>query len=226
MSRWLVIGDVQAPFEHEKALEQCIYIAKHNKISPENVLCTGDFIDLLNFSSYPLGGDVPLTPNQELDLVKQKIILWSSAFPKMKIATSNHEARIVRRLFDAKLPEQIMKPYKKILGMPNGWLYKDEWRIAAKYPFRMIHGLGYSGKDGHRNAALDAGMSTIIGHLHSFGAIDFIDTGTRNYWAFNAASLVDKKAFAFQYGKDHRFKACVGVGLVLDDGKYPIFIPI
>ena len=112
--------------------------------------------------------------------------------------------------------------------MPDGWRWKDEWRYdTLKHPFRMIHGMGYSGQNGHINAAKDACFSTVIGHLHSFGAVNRIHTmGGREIWAANAGSLIDVDAYAFEYGKYMRAKPTLGAIVIFSQGSTPIWYPL
>ncbi len=79
---------------------------------------------------------------------------------------------------------------------------------------------------GARNAALDSQTSTVIGHLHAFGGVSHINTwGSSPRWGMNVGCMIDSKAIAFEYGKLSRNRETLGVGVVVDDGKTPIFVP-
>jgi hypothetical protein len=164
----------------------------------------------------------------EIEIVREKIKEWAKVFPEMKLCSSNHGLRWIRKAFDAELPSAALKDYKELYEIPKEWVYKDEWRFKdLPHPFRMIHGQGYSGKDGHRNAAMDGGISTIIGHLHSFAAIDHIRTLKGfSIWAANAGCLIDIESFAFDYGKYNRNSPCLGAITIHDGGRMPIFHPM
>lgn len=223
---YLVISDLQIPFEAEKALPFCAYIKKHFKIPDDNCLNVGDETDNLHGGLYPKDPNGIHSPVSELNVTKQKLKEWYSVFPKMKLAISNHGLRWVRKATAAEIPSQMMRSYEEIISAPKGWRWKDEWVFKeVKRPFRMVHGMGYSGMNGARTAALDAGMSTLIGHLHSHAGISYIRTGAQNLWGFNTGCLIDVESYAFNYGKENRWKPCLGVGLVLDSGKRPVWIP-
>lgn len=143
----------------------------------------------------------------------------------MKIAVSNHGLRWVKKAVAAEIPSQMIRAYQEIIGAPRGWVWKEEWIIKARKPFRMIHGVGYSGINGARNATIDSGLSTVIGHLHSYGGVWHLNTGGRRLWAMNTGCLVDEEAYAFEYGKYSRNKATLGIGVVVDGGQTPIFLP-
>lgn len=145
----------------------------------------------------------------------------------MKLAISNHGLRWARKAFDAEIPAQMLKPYQEIIEAPKGWVWKQEWKFKTKYPFRMLHGMGYGGPNAARNAALDARMSTIIGHVHSHAGISYLlgNGMDEMIWGFNCGCMIDNEAFAFEYGKYNRQKPIIGLGVVVDEGKTPIFIP-
>ncbi len=180
---------------------------------------------------YDKGADYEMTPKQELTAAKEILKEWYATFPRMKLAISNHGLRWVRKAAAAEIPTQLIQDYRKIIEAPEGWQWRDEWRFATKQPFRMIHGMGYSGRNGARNAAIDAGMSTVIGHLHSFAGIDYINTGQNMdpeappMWAFNTGCLIDPVSFAFSYGKYNRQKPCLGAGIIFNEGSTPLWIP-
>lgn len=224
----LVISDLQIPYEHKHALDFCSHLKKIHKIPNENVLCVGDEVDQLHGSNYPKDPNVPMSPTCELAVARRRIKEWAQVFPKMKIAVSNHGLRWVKKATLAEIPEELMRRYQDVMEMPTGWEFKDEWRFdELKHPFRMIHGMGYSGKDGHRNAAIDSNISTVIGHLHSFAAVDYIEmNGSKLIWAANTGCLIDIKAHAFKYEKYNRSKPILGATVIFFGGKMPIFYPL
>lgn len=223
--RYLVISDLQIPFEHQKALEFCKRVQKECRIPKTNVLCVGDEIDNYFMSRFPKDPDIELTPRGEIRAARERLKPWISAFPLMRVCTSNHGLRLMGKAYDCFMPSELIRPYKELFEIPAGWQYKDEWVFKTKFPFRMIHGLGYSGQLGHRNAAIDGRISTIIGHLHSHGGVNFIANDKQMIWGMNVGSLIDQESFAFKYAKHSRFKAVLSIGVVLNDGNLPIVVP-
>ncbi len=185
----------------------------------------GDELDQFHGGAYPKGSDYEMTPNQELSAAKEILKEWYAHFPKMKLAVSNHGIRWVKKAAHAEIPSQLLRDYRQIIEAPDGWQWQEEWKIPTKNPFRMVHGMGYSGKDGARNAAIDAGMSTVIGHLHSYAGIHYINTQSLKMWGFNVGCLIDAESFAFAYGKYNRQKPCIGAGVICNQGSTPIWIP-
>lgn len=223
--RWLVISDLQIPFEAEDALDFCLAVAKDFQIPNENILCVGDEVDQYFGSQFLKDPDQRISPRDELLMTKERLLRWYRVFPQVKLAISNHGLRWAKRAFEAQIPSDLIKPYQDVIKAPKGWQWKGEWLIRAKHPFRMIHGMGYSGMNGHRNAAIDSGISTLIGHLHSHAGVSHVNNGAKEIWGMNVGCLIDPESFAFAYGKYSRSKPTRGVGVVVDDGKTPIFLP-
>ena len=223
---YLLISDTQAVYHHQRALEFCLYIQKHYKIPNDHVIHQGDELDLHNASMHPKNPESPHSATMEIKLAQEWVKEWASYFPKMMVCISNHGLRWVRKATHAEIPSQCLRSYKEIFKIPDSWVYKEEWVIPTKHKFRAIHGMGYSGIQGARMAAIDAGMSTSIGHLHSHASINFIRTAGLSIWSMNTGSLIDTESFAFSYGKYNRLKPCIGASVVLNDGSLPIWIPL
>jgi hypothetical protein len=224
----LVIPDTQIPFENEKALSFCADLKRHYKIPDCNILHVGDEVDSYHGGSWPKDPNGHFTASGEIASSREKIKKWASVFPEMKLAISNHGLRWVRKATGAEIPSEVIRSYQEIFQTPPGWKWKEEWRFTdLKHPFRMIHGMSVSGINGHRNASIDSGMSTIIGHLHASAAVSYIYTiGGLKIWACNAGCLIDVDAYAFEYGKYSRLKPVCGAVVIFDSGRMPVFHPL
>lgn len=229
MSNWnrgLFISDCQIPFEAEHALDFCLQVQKEFKIPKENIYNVGDELDLYHGSLHKKDPDAELTPRQELALARKKLKEWYKAFPQMKLAISNHGLRYLRKAIDADIPSEVLRCYRELIDAPREWIWRDRWEIKGeRAPMIMVHGMGYGGIYGHRHAALDFGVNTIIGHLHANAGVSYINTHNRKIWGMNTGCLIDVDAFAFAYGKYNRSKPVLTVGVVLDGGLTPILIP-
>lgn len=231
MSRWLVISDLQIPFEHPHALRFCKNVIKEFKIPKENTLCVGDEVDQYFGGLYKRSIDGHYTANQEIKESKDRLKEWYRAFPFMRIANSNHGQRWAKKAFESEIPSQMMRDYREVLEAPKGWHWRDKWVIQSapgrsQPKFALIHGLGYGGMYAYRHAALDLGMSVAFGHLHASAGIAHIQTTTQKIWGMNVGSMIDAEAYAFEYGKHNRNKPFIGCGVVLDDGRTPILLPL
>lgn len=225
---FLVISDLQIPFEHEKALQFCTYLKKHFNVPNENVLNVGDETDCYHGGQWPKNPDGSFSAVGELNIAKEKLKHWFAEFPLMKLAISNHGMRWVRKASAAEIPSQLLRSYAEIFEMPDGWQWKNEWLFKdLKYPFRMIHGTEYSGKDGARNAAMDAKISTVIGHIHAHAGIAHIKSlgMEQRIFGMNVGCMIDVDQYAFEYEKRNRVKPTLGCGVIFNSGKTPIFLP-
>jgi hypothetical protein len=224
---YLVIPDLHFPFEHKLALPFCKEVQKDFNIPEENVYSLGDIEDQYNFGRWPKDPDRKHTAAQELESTRETIRKWGRAFPLLKVCESNHGTRIYKKAFDAELPSQVIRSIEEIFEYPKGWVLKEHFVICAtKAEFALQHGDNYSGPVGHRQAAIDNGMSTIIGHLHSNAGVNWIETKHQRIFAVNSGCLIDTDAYAFAYGKHSRGKPCIGVTVVLDGGRFPIWVPL
>lgn len=225
--RYLIVSDNQEPYGATRAIQFAKHVQNHFNIPDENCYHVGDENDCFHGGSYPKGGDYPHTPTGEIKAAIDRQKEWYAAFPFMNLAISNHGLRWLKKASFAEIPSQLLRQYREVFQAPEGWQWKEEWIVNCKQPFRIIHGMGYSGKDGARNAALDAGMSTCIGHLHSHAGIAYMKTqGRQNLiWGMNVGCLIDIEAYVFKYGKYSRAQPCLGLGVVLDSGKLPIWLP-
>lgn len=222
----LCIPDTQTPFEATKALEFCIYLKKHYRIPDENCCHLGDEIDAYFGSVFKKDPDARHTPNSELTETIDKMKHWYDAFPQMKLCTSNHGQRWAKKACEAEIPSVMLRSYQELIVAPPGWQWKQSWVFSQfRKPFRITHGCGYSGAMGHRNAAIDAGISNAIGHLHSYPGINYIKTERLDIWAANFGCLINAQEYAFHYGKDNRFKPGLGAGIIFNSGTTPIFVP-
>lgn len=209
------------------ALRFCKEVCKDFGIPRDNVASLGDESDLFHGGKWPKGADYPHTPTQEIEEARKKIRIWGAAFPEMKICDSNHMTRWHRKAFDAEIPSQIIRGLQEVYEYPEGWTFADHHVIdAGKSKFRLQHGEGFTGPGGARAAAIDNGMSTVIGHLHSHAGVQWIKTAGQEIFGVNSGCLIDPQAYAFRYGDKSRNKPCLGVTVVLDGGRFPIWIPL
>lgn len=213
------------PFHAKDALPFCLRVLKDYRIARQNIICVGDEVDQYFGGVYEKDPDAGLSPKTELEATRAELRHWYRAFPEMRLCISNHGIRWARKAFEAGVPSELLRPWRDVIQAPAGWKWRQRWDIPTKAPWSVIHGMGYSGINGHRTAALDLGRSVAIGHLHGHGGVARITTETQAIWGMNTGCLIDVEAYAFNYGKYSRFKPTLGVGVVLDDGRTPVFVP-
>lgn len=225
--RYLLISDLQIPFEHPDALPFCLQVQREFHIPTDNVICVGDETDGYFGSLYAHDPDASHTPNSEIAAAKERLKRWYRAFPRVRVCNSNHGDRWIKKASNAQIPSQLLRAYREIIEAPEGWQWADRWRVNTRHPFDVEHGHhGAQGIHAHRQKALDnGGVSIAHGHLHASAGIAHVRTAGAKVWGMNCGSLIDVDAFAFHYGRRDRFRPWLGVGVVLNDGATPLVVP-
>lgn len=226
MSRYLIISDLQMPFEHQKALEFCIRVKNNFKIPIENIYNVGDETDQYWGSQWQQDINAKHTALSEISETKEKLRPWFEAFPIMKLCTSNHGLRWQRKALQSNIPQILMRRYEEVLGCPSSWAWAKFWKVNCKHPFIVEHGDDYGTQSPHVVSAMHNSCSTIIGHHHSKASVTFIKTNGLDIWAVVSGCLIDFKTYAFNYARSAKLKPVLGVTVVLDDGAWPIFVPL
>lgn len=221
-----MISDLQIPFEAEKALEFCLYVKRHFQVPDENVYNVGDEADELHGGMYPKDPDGHHTPNSEIAATRDKFQEWGAKLPDIKFAISNHGMRWAKKAAAAEIPSQMLRAYQDVLHAPPGWKWQYTWIVKAeRQPFLVKHGLDCSGQTPYRGSANISAISNVFGHLHSSAGLCHVKTVDKNIWSMNVGCLIDVDAYAFKYGKDQKFKPNLGVGVILNGGRMPLWVP-
>lgn len=226
MGNYLIIPDLQIPFEHKNALTFLKEIKKEFKIDDDNVLCVGDEVDQYwggTYSKDPMGS---LTAVQEIEASKEKLKEFCNVFPRVRICISNHGTRWQRKAFDASIPDILMRRYQDVMEIPKSWIYADHWLIKTKHPFLVEHGDKHGGTFPHVQASRINGLSTAIGHYHSVLGVEYTNTTTGKIWGMSVASLIDIETYAFKYALRHAKRPVLGCGIVLDEGRTALAVPM
>lgn len=233
---YIFVSDLQMPYEHKKALEFCKYVKSHYHIPDENVYCVGDENDSYYGGMWKKDVNAKHTATQEITETIEKMRPWYDAFPKMKLARSNHGERWQRKALDAEIPQLLMKRLESVLNHPKGWVWQKRWLINSKYPMIVEHGDRAGGATPHMKLAELNACSTIIGHHHSKAGINFVQTnGVKDgcldesgykVWGMVTGCLIDFEQYAFNYAREYKHKPMLGVGLAFDQGRIPFWLPM
>jgi hypothetical protein len=224
--RWLLISDLQIPFEHPKALEFCQYLQRHFKIPKENIINLGDEVDEYWASLYKHDPDATHTPTSEIRESIEKIKQWADAFPIMKICISNHGERWKRKAFESGIPSIMMRRYQEVLETPATWAWAKRWLIDAKRPFMCEHGDRFGGRTPHLAAALNNGITTAIGHHHSISGVEHEKTYGYDLAGIAGGSLIEFSKYVYHYARDAKRLPQIGTPVILDGGRMPIWCPL
>jgi len=220
----MFIPDLHFPYHLDDAIKFCIKVKDDFNIPTENVFQAGDMEDNFFLGAYPKGADMPHTPDQELEHARKLIKEMGKAFPMLNICSSNHASRYFRKAAGGELPTQVLRSYRELFNYPSLWDVQECYVVNTKKPFIAFHGEGFSDKTG-RSQIMHFGMSTVFGHLHSGATVTWMNTHTQDLWAMNAGCLIDHSQYCFHYAKQAKLKPSLGVGVILDNGRCPIWVP-
>lgn len=219
MSIVLAIPDIHAPFQHPKTIEFLQYVYNHFKC--DRVVCLGDEMDFHAISRWPKDPDghgAGLEFSFGLSFLKELYM----AFPVCQTVYSNHTARPYRNAYEYGLPKAFLKDYKTLLEAPDGWSWSENIEIDNVL---YIHGEGFSGQYAHVRAAAAYRQSVVIGHIHSFGGVQYMQTKKDRIFGMNAGCLIDQEAYAFKYARTMPQKPTIGCGVIIN-GIHAFFIPL
>lgn len=216
------ISDLQAPFEHQDALEFVKYVVKTfgKNATHEEFMNMGDEVDQHTLGRYASDPD-GFSGLAEIEAARDQLKPWFKEFPKMKVCISNHTWRVYKRAFDIGIPSVFMRSIGEVYGAPKGWKWDNRWIIDG---ICFEHGEGVSGETAALKAAMQNRMSTVIGHQHSHGGIIHSGTFHNTIWGMNTGCLIDVEKYAFSYGVKLRKKPTLGMGCIVNS--IPYFIPM
>lgn len=220
--RVLAVSDLQEPFAHKDAFEFIAAVREH--YGTTTTVFIGDEVDFHGVSPrFPIDPD-GLSPGNELDAAIRALRKWYDLFadePLVRVCTSNHTGRIFKKAFQAGIPRNFLRKVGEFLEAPDSWQWRDHWEIDG---VRYEHGDAQGGMYAARSLALSNRVSTVIGHHHSHGGVNYLANDTDVLFGLNTGCLIDRHAYVFEYGKQAKFKPTLGCGLVLEG--VPQFVPM
>jgi hypothetical protein len=213
----LAIPDIHAPYHNPQTLPFLKYVFK--EFGCTKVVCLGDEVDAHGLSVHPKIPEL-YSAGHEYEAAMEFMQKLYKLFPEVEACISNHTHRPWRIAQAAGLPSVYMKQYREVMQAPLGWSWKDRVVIDDVI---YEHGDPCSGRNGAYKAAFENRASTVIGHIHSFGGVQYsANHHNQIFWA-NAGCLIDPKSLAFAYGNKYRNKATLGC-VVVDQGVNAHFV--
>ncbi len=204
----LAIPDLHAPYHHPLALKFLASVYREWK--PTKIVCLGDEMDHHALSVHPKHPGL-YAAGHEYEAGMEFMHKLYKLFPEAQACISNHTHRPYRIAAAAGLPSVYLRQYREIMQAPRGWSWKGRVIIDGVV---YEHGDPCSGRNGAYKAAFENRASTVIGHIHSFGGVQYsANHETQIFWA-NAGCLIDVESLAFAYGEKYRNKATLGCVIV------------
>ena len=216
----LVVADTHIPFEHKHYLDFVLQIKK--RVKCDTVVHIGDLVDnhAISYHEHDPNGK---SPKDEIKEAKEHLEKWFKVLPSLFLCRGNHDRMVDRKGKTVGLPDIVFKQFRDIWELPKSWKDNFNWTINNVV---FEHGTGYSGDSAHMKAVYNNRQSTVIGHTHSAGAIGYLANEKDCVFGMNVGCGLDRKTYAFEYGRDFKKKPIVGVGVVTDNGRFAQFFPM
>ena len=218
----IAIGDTHLPFEHEHYLAFILRIQR--EFGCGTVVHIGDLVDNHAIHYHEVCPD-GYSPVDEMRIVDTKLIDWFKAFKgqKVHLCRGNHDRLVDRKGKTAGLPSRVFKPFREIWSLPANWI--DDFAFTI-HGVLFKHGTGLSGVHAHETAVRNNRQSTAIGHLHSVAGVEWFAGENDLVFGLSVGCGINRKIYAFDYGKDFERKPILGCGVITDRGRNAQFVPM
>jgi len=216
----LAIGDTHLPFENKHYLSFCKQTQKKYKCSL--TVHVGDLVDNHAISYHEHDPD-GYSPYHEMLQADKSLAKWFKAFPKLKLCKGNHDMLAKRKGRTNGIPNRIIKNFRDVWNLPKGWQF--EWSYEINNVLYQ-HGDANSGLYPHAQACKNNRQSTVIGHCHSVAGVNWSANNKDMIFGLSTGCGIDRMKYAFWYGKDFKFKPILSCGVILENGRVPILVPM
>jgi len=142
---------------------------------------------------------------------------WFGAFPEVYLCLGNHDRLVQRKAITNGLPNRAIKSFREMWNLPLGWHDDFSWEF---YGVRFMHGTGLSGDRAHIKAAERNRQPTVIGHTHHTLGGEYLVSERDRIFGVNCGCGIDRKTYAFAYGRDLLKKPALGCAVITDKGNY------
>jgi hypothetical protein len=213
----LVISDTHAPYHHPDVFDFLRDAAKEFK--PTRIVHIGDEVDWHSLSVHEKEPKL-LSAGDEYKASLAFMHTMYKLFPVVSVCISNHGSRVFRAAKAIGIPDMLIRSYREQLEAPRGWHWEGRIVIDGVC---YEHGDPGSGRNAAFKAAMENRMSTVIGHTHGWGGVQYSANPFSQVFALNVGCLVDHDSLAFKYGEKYRNKCTLGCGVVIE-GKIAHFV--
>ncbi len=220
MSRTIgIIGDTHEPYCKDGYLEFCIQTFK--TFGVDEVIHIGDEVDNAALSYHE---KQTAMPNSDTEMEQAMVAMkkWYKAFPDVKVCVGNHSALPFRQATTAGIPARMLKSYSDMWEAPKGWTWDLDYTIDNVLYTHVIP----SGIGGALKHAMKVRQSVVGGHCHAFAGVNYSASYRDVIFGMNVGCGVDNEHMAFAYGKQFPNKPMLTCGIVADDGKTGVVVPM
>lgn len=221
--RILALGDIHAPWGHEKAIAWAVSRAREFK--PTHIIQVGDAADCYAQSRFPKV--LKMSAEQELTEARAQLVFMWDALKKVAPQAKkfqlvgNHEDRIIKRVTEAapELASLVGKSYREFVTFDRVTTIYDPKEELFIGDICFQHGY-YSNIGEH---ARFNQCNTVHGHTHR-GGTWFGRNRNGVLWELDCGLLGDPNSAVFGYRAQKKIHSCtLGIGLITDAG--PTFEP-
>lgn len=214
----LIIADLHEPFTRADYLDFTRDVAQRYKT--KHTVFIGDLVDhhALSYHEHDPNG---YSPGHEAKQAIKALKPWFKAYPKADWTLGNHDQLPSRKALTYGLPSVFVRPLRDVYQTPSKWRIDFTFRYGN---WLAQHGTQTSGDNGAFGSMLQQGISLVQGHLHTASGVKWHANETRLLWSLQVGCGLDRRAYAFAYGKEMKRKPLVNCGLVLENGTLPIVI--
>lgn len=220
MKNTLIIADTHLPYEHPDYLGFCQRIQEKFKCS--KVFHVGDLVDNSAISYHEHNPD-GLSSAQEWDKTMEHLQAWYKAFPKVSLCIGNHDELAHRKAVTHGISSHYIKSYRDVWQIPKKWEIEHFYQYEG---IKIMHGTGFTGLYPHVNAVRANRQSVVLGHTHSVAGVHWTASEHDICFGLAVGCGIDRKSYAFQYGRHFKYKPILGCGVVMDKGEQALFIPM
>jgi predicted phosphodiesterase len=214
-----IIGDTHFPFVHPNYLQ--FLKDTFSKYNVTKIVHIGDMCDNAAISKFQTP-TCAMDATTEFYKAKEYVQQYAKAFPNLTYTLGNHSMIPARQAATLGIPQEFIKGTEELWGFPKGW--KAVERIIIDNVL-YEHGIGYSGKTGALDKAINAMQSCVIGHSHSAAGCLYKSNSKSLIFGLNVGCGVSVNAYAFEYGKYNRNREVLGCGIVFNESS-AIFEPM
>jgi metallophosphoesterase superfamily enzyme len=193
-----------------------------DEYQPDRIVHIGDLVDW-HAISYHERSPSSSNATQEYQKALIQVKELNKVFPKVDWLIGNHDCLTERQATTAGLPSVILKSYNH--------LWETNWTVHPRYTKLKIDGVLYShgdsgsaGKFAALNQAKENFRSTVIGHHHSLGGVNYMANKEFRVFGMSVGCGINVDALEFDYGRKFASKPVLGCGAVID-GKRAFFEP-
>jgi predicted phosphodiesterase len=173
MKTWIILNDIQMPFQDQPVLE--LVLSFVDKLKPDGVILNGDIVDCFSLSSHRRDSKELKQSHLQIEIAHaQRLMKRLSHIKEKWWIGGNHEHRFYNHIQD-KAPELGLVPgldFPTIFGLgEHGFRWKNYGDFLMLGRLMVTHGIIVRGQSAYSaKAHFDKyGTSVIIGHTHRMG---------------------------------------------------------